>query len=77
MQTIFEAFDQDKDGFIDKSEIEVISKELGHPLTKQKIDKIFKKMDINKDGKLSFDEFKEWWIHGKSNGLEALIFQKF
>lgn len=29
------------------------------PLTRQRVDKIFRNMDLNKDAKLTFDEFKE------------------
>jgi Ca2+-binding EF-hand superfamily protein len=28
-------------------------------LTKQRVDKIFRNMDLNKDAKLTYDEFKE------------------
>lgn len=33
-------------------------------------------MDVNKDGKLSFDEFWDWWKFGRSNKLEKLVFFK-
>ena len=33
-------------------------------------------IDINKDGKLSFEEFYEWWKYGKENKLEKLIYFK-
>lgn len=33
-------------------------------MTEFKMKKIVKKLDANKDGKISFDEFYEWWFHG-------------
>jgi len=31
-----------------------------------------KDLDINKDGKISFDEFKTWWLSGKQ-GLSPMM----
>ena len=31
---------------------------------------------MNKDGKISFNEFWEWWTYGCSNSLEELVFLK-
>lgn len=30
-------------------------------------------MDIDRDESISFDEFYEWWIHGKQNKLTELL----
>lgn len=38
------------------------------------VKKIIKNLDIDKDGKVSFDEFYLWWLHGKKNGLEDVVF---
>ena len=31
-------------------------------------------IDLNKDGKISFDEFYIWWHHGATNKLEELVY---
>lgn len=38
--------------------------------------KIIKKIDTDKDGKVSFDEFFTWWYYGHEGGLEDLVFMK-
>lgn len=30
-------------------------------------------MDIDKNDAISFDEFYEWWLHGKQNKLTDLL----
>ena len=32
-----------------------------------------KLLDLNGDGKISLDEFNTWWLHGKTNKLEELV----
>lgn len=73
MRTIFDSFDKDKNGYLEKDEIKKVSEELGKPLTPEELDKVMKMMDLNKDGKISFDEFYVWWHHGVSNKLEDLV----
>jgi Ca2+-binding EF-hand superfamily protein len=64
-QIAFKSIDQDGNGSIDKAELfmalEFLSQhlpEFKHPTQKQ-IEEFFIKFDINKDGKLSFEEFEE------------------
>ena len=33
-----------------------------------------KKLDTNKDGLISLDEFKFWWLHGQKGKLSKLVF---
>lgn len=35
-----------------------------------------KVVDINKDAKISFQEFWDWWQYGKQGKLERLVFMK-
>ena len=32
-----------------------------------------KLLDLNKDGKISLEEFNFWWTHGKTSKLEELV----
>lgn len=76
LKKIFENFDKDKSGFIDLKELSSVSKELGDELKPEEVSKIMKELDINKDGRISFDEFWDWWVYGRTNKLEKMVFLK-
>lgn len=48
-------FPQDKDGYITKTEMEKLSKNL----TKEQIEKVFARFDADGDGRLSYSEFRK------------------
>jgi Ca2+-binding EF-hand superfamily protein len=45
-------------------------------VTKEELTAVFKKVDKNFDGKITFDEFATWWRLGEGNKLEALVYLK-
>ena len=51
----FRLYDKDKDGYITKSEMEKLSKNL----SKEQIDKVFARFDADGDGRLSYAEFRK------------------
>lgn len=72
IQKVFKAFDKDGSGFIDAKELREISKELGRELDAAEVDECMKDIDINKDNKLSYEEFSKWWLSGRQ-GLSPLM----
>ena len=63
---IFNRFDKDKSGFIEKDELRelliTVSKQLNLPiLTEKEIEEGLKQLDNNNDGKLQFDEFLKFY----------------
>ncbi len=34
------------------------------------------KLDVNGDGKISFEEFKFWWLQGRKGKLGELVYLK-
>ena len=63
---IFNRFDKDKSGFIEKDELRellfTVSKQLNLPiLTEKEIEEGLKQLDNNNDGKLQFDEFLSFY----------------
>lgn len=65
MLKAFAAFDTDGSGFIDASEIKQMSKEMGRELDPAELDECLKDLDINKDNKISYEEFSKWWLSGR------------
>lgn len=51
----FRLYDKDKDGYITKTEMEKLSKNL----SKEQIDKVFARFDSDGDGRLSYAEFRK------------------
>ena len=63
---IFNRFDKDKSGFIEKDELRelliTVSEQLNLPiLTEKEIEEGLKQLDNNNDGKLQFDEFLKFY----------------
>lgn len=65
MLKCFNSFDKDGNGFIEASELKAISKELGRELDSVEADECLKDIDINKDNKISYEEFSKWWLSGR------------
>ncbi len=72
MQKVFAEFDKDKSGFIDMNELNLVAKELGRPMDADELEECLKDLDMNKDGKISYDEFKKWWLSGRQ-GLSPFM----
>jgi len=58
VKSLFAMFDVDADGFITEKEIGNVMKNLGEKVRKKDIRKMVKEADKNKDGRISFTEFK-------------------
>ena len=55
---IFKSVDIDGNGRIEKNELEIaFSKTLGRKATEVEVENMFKAVDMNDDGKISFDEY--------------------
>jgi hypothetical protein len=65
IKNVFVSFDKDSSGFIDPNELKAVSKELGRELDASELETCMKDLDLNKDGKISLDEFTKWWLSGR------------
>jgi calmodulin len=59
---LFEQNDTDGNGDIDFGEFEALVSELDPRMSKASLEIGFRETDINKDGRINFDEFLDWWL---------------
>ena len=64
MKNLFALIDANQDGFLSEKEIRDMMKGLGEKVKKKHIRKMIKEADLNKDGKISFNEFKRMVSNG-------------
>ena len=64
LKKAFDAFDTDQSGELSKDEFRVVMTTMntatGDALTDAEFEKLFLKVDLNEDGKISFDEYYSW-----------------
>ena len=56
---IFRAFDRNGDGFICKTEFKHCMMQFGDRFTDEEVEELIKEADINKDGKIDYEEFSK------------------
>jgi Ca2+-binding EF-hand superfamily protein len=57
----FRKYDVDNSGYLDRSEISALCRDLGTPLSLNQLEVVILTMDKTPDGKISYEEFLEWW----------------
>ncbi|KAK9943215.1 hypothetical protein M0R45_008831 [Rubus argutus] len=73
MKRVFDKFDTDKDGKISQHDYRVILGGLGQGIAVGEVPKIFKLVDLDRDGFINFEEFME--VHKKRGGVRAIDIQ--
>ena len=70
LKELFNKFDEDGGGSLDREEIGALAKGIGHKLTAKELDAAMKEMDEDGEGDVDFVEFYAWWqkSKGKSDG---------
>jgi hypothetical protein len=69
LKDAFSVFDSDGSGSIDRKELKRLMKKLGQALTEAELDAMMDEVDTDKDGVISFEEFKSMMVrcsHGSS-----------
>ena len=65
MKKVFSSFDKDNSGYLDVKELQMVSKELGCEMDDAEIEECIKDLDQNKDNKITYNEFRKWWLSGR------------
>ncbi|CAJ1424905.1 unnamed protein product [Effrenium voratum] len=58
LKAAFEEIDKDKSRAIEANELKAVMAKMNVPLSEEQIDGVFKRADVNKDAKLSFEEYE-------------------
>ncbi|OQR81273.1 hypothetical protein ACHHYP_16523 [Achlya hypogyna] len=58
----FRRYDRDGSGYIELPEFKTLLSELGVVPSDERLAAYMETFDTNNDGKISFDEFKDWWV---------------
>ena len=61
LKQLFDRFDIDKNGYIDKAEFRQVLRVLGENPSDEMLSLEFTAIDTNDDGAVTFDEFVAWW----------------
>jgi len=61
IKDLFDACDSDGSGFLDKQEVKDLAARLGRPLDAEELEILFKEINTDKNGRISVEEFSEWW----------------
>ena len=69
LKELFDYFDADKNGILDKDEFDELSNELGFRGNATQLDEAWTEVDVNKNGAISFDELRDFFL----NDLVATI----
>ena len=58
---MFQKYDKDNSGKLDKSEFQKLCMAMGYNLTNQELELDMKLLDLNGDGKIGYMEYSKWW----------------
>ena len=61
IKKVFNYYDKNNDGSIDKNELNNLCRNLGDPLTKAELDCALYELDKNNSGKIEWEEFIYYW----------------
>tara|TARA_B110000902_G_scaffold143316_1_gene165265 strand:+ start:249 stop:461 length:213 start_codon:yes stop_codon:yes gene_type:complete len=62
IKKIFDQFDKDKDGYINKKELNSLAIALNNQLSPAELQDLFRDLDIDNSGKITWEEFIKYWI---------------
>jgi Ca2+-binding EF-hand superfamily protein len=77
LKGIFDAIDEDHSGYLDRAELGNLAERAGRHLTDRQLDDAMQHMDADNSGEVEFEEFVDWWEHGKVEPPQgSVVFQR-
>lgn len=73
LRLAFDKVDKDNSGAIDLNELGSLCSSLNHEVVQEEVVALFKEIDTNHDGKISFEEFVAWFRLGKATKLKGFL----
>lgn len=73
LKEAFESYDKDKSGTLEIDEVVKLASSLGAKTSKKEIEDLFNSIDVDRDNRLSFNEFLAWYRVGKHSKLADLL----
>lgn len=70
---VFQGMDTDKSGFLDMKELRAALESLNMPYDELAINRLFKRLDANGDGLVSFAEFRAVLLHVPEYNMAAVV----
>merc|ERR1719502_1047717 len=66
VEVVFERYDKDQSGHIDKEELHAMLTELSpHEVSHAEVDSALDELDVDKDGQVSKEEFSNWYVNSQ------------
>jgi calmodulin len=62
IEELFEQNDSDGNGDIDFGEFTTLMSNLDPLMTQESLAAGYREIDVNRDGRINFDEFLDWWL---------------
>lgn len=62
IEELFEQNDTDGNGDIDFDEFAALVRDLDQGISPASLEIGFREIDVNKDGRINFGEFLDWWL---------------
>lgn len=61
LREVFDHYDRDQSGTIDRGELRVLCEALGGPISEEELSAGLAVIDVDQNGRISFKEFARWW----------------
>lgn len=63
IRKIFDQFDKDNNGYIEKKELQTLAIALNNPLSPAELHDFFRKIDTDNSSQISWKEFIKYWTN--------------